>query len=52
MLKILHLMTGNCSTEKELVLTFKVGNDHRKGENGWIFISRLCQLPYCSIAVS
>lgn len=30
-------MTGNYSTEKELVLTFKVGNDHRKGENGYLF---------------
>lgn len=30
-------MTGNYSTEKELALTFEVGNDHRKGENGYLF---------------
>lgn len=36
-LKISHLITGNYSTEKELALTFKVGNDPRKGENGYIF---------------
>lgn len=29
-MKISHLMIGNYSTEKELTLTFKMGNDHRK----------------------
>lgn len=36
MLKISHLITGNYSTERELTLTFKVGNDYREGENGYL----------------
>lgn len=52
MLKVLHLMADKYSTEKELALTFKVDNDHRKGENGYFQMLATSMLLYCCVILT
>lgn len=39
LLKIPPLLIGNYSAERKPILTFKMGNDYREGENGYLFLN-------------